>query len=155
MKALTVHQPRAQLIRIGVKRIETRSWPAPAALIGERIAIHETFVWGGPFGAVACTARLVACLPIETPDSKIARRDLMLWTSGAGDLVEAMYRPDDPEPDGHPWITVARHDDQLPLGDFTPGRWGWMLDDVELVDPPAPARGRQGLWDWTPPEEGS
>ncbi len=40
MKALTIHQPWAQLIVEGVKTIETRSWPAPAGLVGERIAIH-------------------------------------------------------------------------------------------------------------------
>ena len=42
------------------------------------------------------------------------------------------------------WIT-----DQLPLGDFTPGRWGWLLTDPESCDP-VPVRGRQGVWEWTP-----
>ncbi len=40
MKALTVRQPWASLIALGVKTIETRSWKAPDSLIGECIAIH-------------------------------------------------------------------------------------------------------------------
>jgi hypothetical protein len=41
--------------------------------------------------------------------------------------------------------------DQLdadPYGDFTPGRFGWVLDDIERLDPSIPATGRQGLWTW-------
>lgn len=42
MKALTLWQPYAQLMAIGVKSIETRSWRAPDALIGQRIVIHAS-----------------------------------------------------------------------------------------------------------------
>jgi activating signal cointegrator 1 len=37
---LSLHQPWASLIAIGAKRFETRSWPAPNAMIGRSIAIH-------------------------------------------------------------------------------------------------------------------
>lgn len=40
MRALTLWQPWASLVAIGAKTIETRSWPAPASAVGERIAIH-------------------------------------------------------------------------------------------------------------------
>jgi len=40
VKALTLWQPYASLCALGVKTIKTRSWPAPKALIGQRIAIH-------------------------------------------------------------------------------------------------------------------
>lgn len=213
MKALTVHQPWAQLIAIGVKRIETRSRRAPVALIGERIAIHAGVSIGGilalpgdcdgnyedgwrygyvgdwqasvcvrtgdtgrrgdgdlvdldgvvvplAFGAVVCTARLVACAPIGGPYSFRTSN----WDGNPQELQDEWvivhhpplsdWLPESlilcpPDKDGSD-IT-----DQLPLGDFTPGRWGWMLDDVEPVNPPAPARGQQGLWDWTPSEEES
>lgn len=43
MRALSIHQPYAELIRLGVKTWETgRSWPMPASVIGERIAICST-----------------------------------------------------------------------------------------------------------------
>lgn len=45
MRAMTVKQPWASLIASGEKRIENRSWRPPAALIGERIAIHAGAGW--------------------------------------------------------------------------------------------------------------
>ena len=38
--AITLHQPWASLIALGIKTVETRSWPAPARLLGQRIAVH-------------------------------------------------------------------------------------------------------------------
>lgn len=26
--------------------------------------------------------------------------------------------------------------------------WGWPLSDIERFEPPIPARGAQGFWDW-------
>jgi hypothetical protein len=40
VKALTLHQPWASLVALGVKTIETRSWAAPRSLVGQHIAIH-------------------------------------------------------------------------------------------------------------------
>ena len=40
MKATTLWQPYATLVALGIKTIETRSYAPPAALIGQRIAIH-------------------------------------------------------------------------------------------------------------------
>jgi len=38
------------------------------------------------------------------------------------------------------------------FGDFTPGRYAWILANVEPLDRPIPAQGSQGLWEWQPPE---
>ena len=152
MKALTLHQPWATLIADGVKTIETRSWRPPAALIGQGIAIHAgkrliaNYWLNGPIrgamyrghgaywrqriprGAVVCTARLS-------------------WACQVGGF----------EDDDHVWVRVSpssliRED---PYGDFGVGRWLWFLEDIEPVDPPVPARGRQGLWNWGEPDSGS
>ena len=40
MRALTLHQPWAQLMVWGLKNIETRSWAAPSNLIGQQMAIR-------------------------------------------------------------------------------------------------------------------
>jgi hypothetical protein len=43
VKALPLWQPWASLVAlVGAKRVETRHWPAPPRLIGQRIAIHAT-----------------------------------------------------------------------------------------------------------------
>ena len=38
--AITLHQPWASLIALGIKTVETRSWPAPERLVGQTIAVH-------------------------------------------------------------------------------------------------------------------
>lgn len=118
MKALTVCQPYADMIAKGEKIIENRKWPAPARLVGQRIAIHagKSRAWMEPedleerpdmvFGAVVATAELVACLHFDRLPPHLLSRD-----------------------DAH-------------------GPWCWVLDKVERVDPPVPISGAQGLWNW-------
>ena len=56
--AITLHQPWASLVAHGIKNIETRSWPPPQGIIGERIAIHagRTVVLNPGHEAVAAIA---------------------------------------------------------------------------------------------------
>lgn len=182
MKALTLRQPWASLIVHGVKTIETRSWKAPDALIGERIAIHaarhmpaDMACWEAgayalarrwapdhqwvlyrhaidvdgivlPEGAVVATATLAACVPIVSDGQGHATY-----------LTECDYEGDLPHQQGGLWIigvnalthgTPTRVEDQRPFGDFTPGRWAWLLADVDALEVPIPAKGRLGLWQW-------
>jgi hypothetical protein len=55
MKALSLQEPFASLVRDSKKLVENRSWAPPASLIGERIAIHRS----GSGGAIIATARIV------------------------------------------------------------------------------------------------
>ncbi|MGI9486894.1 MAG: hypothetical protein ACR2RF_13650, partial [Geminicoccaceae bacterium] len=34
-------------------------------------------------------------------------------------------------------------------------KWAWPLMRVERLEPPEPASGNQGFWDWTPPAAAS
>ena len=46
---------------------------------------------------------------------------------------------------GNHWVKIDE------WGDFGPGRWLWFLRDMEPMDPPVPARGHQGFWNWEYP----
>jgi hypothetical protein len=64
-------------------------------------------------------------------------------------MVEHPPRDETPFPHlpvhrGAPLLGPQR--EEGPLGDFTPGRYAWLLKDIEPIDPPVPAKGRQGLW---------
>ena len=39
--------------------------------------------------------------------------------------------------------------EELEVGDFSSGRFAWELRNVRPIVPPIPARGYQGLWEWT------
>ena len=102
--------------------------------------------WSLPLGAVVAVARLVDVVPIFA-------RDECLTGPGAW-IGEFDHEGDLPHQRGGLWLigpsglghgTPTRVEDQRPLGDFTPGRWAWLLDDVRPVGPIS-ATGRQGLW---------
>jgi hypothetical protein len=38
-------------------------------------------------------------------------------------------------------------DDELAFGDFSPGRYAWILSNVQRLLEPIPARGALGLWE--------
>ena len=49
------------------------------------------------------------------------------------------------------WLGNSQH--QVPADDYgwyEVGRWVWMLGNVEVCHPPVPAKGRQGIWEWSP-----
>jgi hypothetical protein len=163
MKAISLWQPYASLIAVGVKSHETRSWAPPASAIGQRIAIHaakrrphaielshlrmatERYVIDGgaakaldiveaawddklPLGAIVCTGILSAAYQCGVPGD-----------DGQVQVIRSIARGDSP--------VLIQSD---PFGDFSPGRWAWLLEDVEPLAVPAPTVGRQGWWTWEP-----
>lgn len=141
MKALSIHQPWASLIAIGAKRVETRHWPAPASVVGTRIAIHAgkatdaielgragafyaalsgadraggLALFNGelPLGFVVATARLAACRPMDAAYLQTV-------------------------PPGSPEHT---------FGHFALERFAWELDDVAALEVPVPCRGMQKVF---------
>lgn len=178
-KVLTLHQPWATLIALGVKSIETRSWRAPKSLVDERIAIHAgakqpaSWVTVGeyrirgfgrnglaltgpglaefrstprlegyllPLGAIVATARLTDCLPmLADGGDEEGPRCVELRPVGQS-LARIPLRWGSRDITG-----------QVPYGDFRPGRWAWLLEDVQPLAEPEPFKGGQGLTkSWEP-----
>lgn len=130
MKALTFTQPWASLVACGAKRIETRSW---ATDYRGPLAIHAAKTipaWVDEWEA--------AMLPLLARYNVLPIRALPLGcvvaTCTLADVVPAAKALPD---------TVDRM-----LGDFTPGRFAWLLADVQPLPVPVPARGSLGLWEW-------
>lgn len=163
MKALSLYQPWASLIAVGVKTIETRSW---ATKYRGRLLIHAAarepdrqFVgswlaqpcspgdeWDMslvdgvqvlkrlplPLGAVVASCTLTDCVPTEA----LGISDLPTWRGWHYQVGGSPYRqvngPDtNPGPRRWPDLGVVMGTDQRPFGDFSPGRWAWLLDDVK------------------------
>ena len=151
MYAITLHQPWASLIALGLKNVETRSWPAPSRLVGRRIAVHAgKRLVRRPGDAIERELR--ACLGVDW--RVIIPTGAVVATAVLAGMAQVEYM--DP-------VTVhAVHDDSTgvgcamgtgrtpidPWGDFSAGRWLWFLDDVEALPDPAPAVGRQYFRRW-------
>lgn len=106
----------------------------PTTQPGDLFASHRT-VWT-PLGVVLGTVRFDGAVPIIEGCSDLQAH--ICWTG-------LLHCPLDA-----PWPGQPEHDvsNQLPLGDFTPGRWAWLLADPHPIDP-VPAKGAQGVWRWT------
>jgi len=146
VKALTLWQPWASLIAIGAKRIETRSWPTsyrgPLAIHAamrfppaeREFAKEMAYVYNAlaaeplPLGAVVATVRLVECVSI---------------TKGMADSIADGVEVDI-------WNCYVVDDAEAALGDFSVGRYAWILSDLVRWTPPVSVPGARGLWDWTP-----
>ncbi len=132
VKALSLWQPWASCIAEGLKQYETRDWSTSYRGL---LAIHA------------------ARRPCTTDLQYLVR-----------DQAEQLPNP---LPLGVV-VCLARLVDVLPtaqvsaepgfldsleyrLGDYTPGRYAWKLEVMQVYDPPIPASGSQGLWNWTPP----
>jgi hypothetical protein len=125
MRAISLWQPYASAIALGLKRIETRHW---STNYRGPIAIHAAKRWTReqrefcatehslgrlpnrlPFGAIVAVAVLEDCVPTWHCKQSVG-------------AVEKIY------------------------GDFTDGRYGWQLSHVRALQEPVPFRGAQGFF---------
>lgn len=127
MKALTLQQPWAQLVAVGAKRWETRSWRT--AYRGP-LAIHAAAHW-----RPASVQGIPWALALAIPPSEWDRlpRGAVVAVAHLADCV--------------PVAAVDPRGREALFGDFTPGRWAWRLEDVRPLAEPLAARGRLGIWD--------
>lgn len=125
MKCISLHQPWGSAIAGGIKRIETRGW---STKVRGRIAIHAAKRWTGDQQLLA---RMYAeHLPADIP------RGVVVATGVLRDVVST----DSLNARGIP-------DLERIFGDYTPGRFGWLLDDVVLLEHPIAWPGKQGFFD--------
>lgn len=135
MKALPLWQPWATLVALGAKRVETRGY-APWRLgltSGQRIAIHAT----------KTDKELRFCeLPYfrdHVPDPSVLPLGALVATCN---LVRASEITAESAA-----ALLERNPQEHAFGDYTPGRWAWVLADVQALPRPVPFRGSQGAFD--------
>lgn len=137
MKTLTLTQPWASLVAIGTKRIETRSWGTgyrgPLAIHAAKNFPREAanLCAGDPFRAALQSAFGPDFYPTDLPAGAII---------AITHLVDCVLMTPD-------WI-AAVSDPERSFGDYQPGRFGWLLGQVERLAEPIPTRGSLGLWWW-------
>lgn len=148
MRCITLTQPWATLVAIGAKKIETRSWltsyRGPLAIhaakglgpVGGKLGLmnlcrtepfRSVLVGAGylgtpalPLGAIVAVCELGAIIPVESVPREGDRDTLQGWT-----------------------LT----DQERAFGDYTPGRYAWLLADVKMLAEPIPCKGALSLWE--------
>lgn len=150
-----VSRPYAPMI----KRFETRSWPAPKSIVGTRVAFHaaKRYVpfadaedaWLAinrdipmnrivstqiPLGVVVGSGVISRSLPIvaPVPIGQLERTERIVQVGpipGRLAVIDTWHRGGE---------VVEDISDQLPYGDFTPGRFAWVIEDVEPTEARCP-----------------
>ena len=98
-----------------------------------------------PLGAVVATCTLADVVPTDPLDWPGKVNPYTGWAMN-GDGSEASL--DFCGSRGKGRRVQFDWDEQRPFGDFIPGRYAWLLTDVQPLAEPIPAKGRQGLWGW-------
>lgn len=171
MKALTLTQPYATLISIGAKTIESRPW---MTFYRGPLAIHAA-IGLEPVGGRKGFQKLCATEPFASVLTKYTQNE---WNKGISVLEAANLIPrgvivavcdlvaikhigfdEITFPDGEKfyfsgsianiWYLTAQ---ERAFGDYTPGRYAWLLKNVQKLATPIPVKGALGLWEWD--EEG-
>lgn len=147
--ALTIWQPWATLIIAGAKPYEFRGYPAPKWVRGRRIAIHAGK--RKPVLAELRELRLKLQGDNETGlDAAIALPLLEWWTQNPAALPVSSIV-------GTALLGEPVRADQIPeyASSFVNdsdrhehANYGWPLTDIKHLNPPVPARGAQGFWNW-------
>ena len=153
MRGLTLWQPWASLCASGAKRFETRSWGTsyrgellihaaarlpprssysadPAKPVELTVPVVEAMIEALgmseferlPRGCVVAVARLAEVERIQNEDSM---RQPLMRAFG---------------------MSLARARSEWLFGDWTPGRFAWLLEDVRPLDVPVRCAGARGLW---------
>jgi len=147
MKVISLLQPWASLSVLGHKKIETRSWNTKyrgellihasarksAELRGIMLDFQQEFFHLNlprfedlPFGAIIGKVNLIDTFQFNAVRGMI-QNNMSCFI--AGNKVEFSER-------------------ELAFGDYSPGRYGWLLSDPVIFEKPIPAKGKLGLWDF-------
>jgi len=153
MLLIPMWQPWASAVALGLKKIETREYPVPKGYSGP-VAIHATKKWDResrelvrmlsdiaysalkgtslfngslgrwefPLGQIVAVAKLEVCLPVE----KFIRRGN--GRGGYSNSVEILSPLEEA------------------LGNYEPGRYGWLLESVQPLLRPLPYKAHQGVY---------
>ncbi len=142
MKALTIIQPWATLLATGKKYCETRSWKTNYR--GE-ILIHAGGTRFNYFSDV-CQGRkdLATYFKDAGIESNAALQALPFKAFVGKAVLINCVQIDSPMAE----LIRKQHPEEYAFGNFTPGRYAWVMKDAALFDKPIPASGKQGLWNW-------
>lgn len=128
-RGLSLTQPWAQLVVMGQKQYETRSWGTPYRGL---LAIHASkgfpaearvLVHDYPFTGA------LHCLPGDLPLGAII---------GTVELVGCQVMT------GEEYMQMSRK--ELAFGDWSEGRYAWALKNPKVLPEPIPYKGALGLW---------
>ncbi len=170
MKAITIWQPWTSLLVCGAKQYETRGWattyrgsialhaamkdPCKLPLLDkkdlERIVQEEIDAGRCPPWCFMPTGKIIATAELVNVWHIVHNPGLDMNGAKHIDICAKRMPEDKHAPDFGDYFIPT--EEEMALGDWTPGRFAWELKNVKPMDP-IPAKGQQGLWWWEMPTQ--
>lgn len=147
MKVITLQDPWASLIRLNEKKIETRSWktnyrgPLLIHASKKSDAKNLKLAWDDPFySSLSMQRSIVNGIPKFEyyPGCIIAKCNLV-------DCLEIVLQS---YFDARLENRQKVQGNEFHFGCYDPGRFAWILEDIEPLEKPIPAKGYQRLWNF-------
>lgn len=139
MKVLTLTQPWASLVAIGAKRLETRSWQTKYR---GPLAIHAAKGFPASAWALIHQEPFRAALSAFDPPSGWGNIDPV--PTG---VIIAVVDLLDVIPTGNLGYGEYLSEPERSFGDYSPGRYAWVMVNPRLIATPIACKGALGLWE--------
>jgi activating signal cointegrator 1 len=157
MKAISLHQPWADMVKLGHKTYETRSWytkhRGPIAIHASRSMIHLDLMSQPPFSTcydkhgikITSMGSIVAVAEISEIYS--AHQTALGLRLTAEELMDMLKHPDCSKELRPAWEKrLEEVQNELAFGDYTMGRFAWKLINIKRLHEQIPCRGYQKIW---------
>ncbi|MTI68090.1 MAG: ASCH domain-containing protein [Firmicutes bacterium] len=149
MKCLTIMEPFGTLIAIGEKKIETRSWRTKYR---GKMAIH-TSKNINKYSKNRCLEKefmdLLKDKYIKIEEHKRVKYNFNFGSIIAvGELIDCVKMKE--KHDNYALLDngVRVEGNEFIFGDYRPGRYAWIFENVQLLDKPIPTKGQLRLWNY-------
>lgn len=154
MLCISLWEPFATAIALDAKRIETRHWHTsyrgPLAIHAakrcnksELRELQACNNWRGVFMPLVIkaggSANLIDLLNFGNIVAIVEMYDCQPTENISGSMLDYPHRPDGLSNDRYDWT-------ERQMGDFSIGRYGWMLRNVRALPRPIPYKGKQGFF---------
>lgn len=137
VKVITVRQPWATLLMLGIKKFETRSWSTKfrgMVMLHVSKAIPRAEDWG------------FFAWPNHNPDW-VESFNTAYKKHTLGTVIGAMNIEDSLRTE-----KLLPSSEEQSMGDWTPGRYAWRMIPWFELETPIEAKGALGLWNWRAPK---
>jgi hypothetical protein len=159
VRGITLTPPWGTLIAVAArfpnlgKQIETRSWPIPAALREQPLAIHQAkglahlkteealakLCASSPFREALSAVGITSAA--QLPRGQIVAVATPIDCVGTLALSRSLFWG---TPQGRTWPQIT--EPERSFGNYALGRYAWLLDQISALALPVNCKGAQGLW---------
>lgn len=128
-KVLTIKEPFASLIKEKIKHVETRSWKTKYR--------GEIYIHAGKAKVDLKDERINHLISL-LDDKEMKYGKIIIKAN----LIDCIYMTPS-------YIEeIKKNNNEYISGRYVEGRYGWVLDNIEVIEPAIAAKGQLGIWNY-------